>query len=48
LSFVYLASCAVPLAPVRPVPFFISDDLDAASLRVAIRHSLAYLHKLPP
>lgn len=45
---VLLSSCAVPLTPVRPAPWFISDDLDADSLRAAIRHSLAYLHKLPP
>ena len=38
----------MPLTPVRPTPIAPSDDLDAESLRAAIRHSLAYLHKLPP
>jgi len=38
----------VPLTPVRPAPFAVIDDLDADSLRTAIRHSLAYLNKLPP
>jgi membrane-bound lytic murein transglycosylase A len=51
LTIVYLSSCAMPLAPVRPAPppaLAVSDDLDADSLRAAIRHSLAYLQKLPP
>jgi len=51
LTIVYLASCAVPLAPMRPAPpapLAVSDDLDADSLRTAIRHSLAYLQRLPP
>lgn len=37
----------MPLTPVRPAPLAVSDDLDAESLRAAIRHSLAYLQKLP-
>jgi membrane-bound lytic murein transglycosylase A len=40
-----LSNCALPRAPARPV---IDDDLDAESLRAAIRHSLVYLDRLPP
>jgi membrane-bound lytic murein transglycosylase A len=39
-----LSSCALPTAP---APTLIGDDLDAESLRAAIRHSLDYLQKLP-
>jgi len=39
-----LSNCALPRAPATPV---IGDDLDAESLRAAIRHSLAYLERLP-
>lgn len=42
-----LAGCAVPVA-VPPPLATLTDDLDVASLRVAIGHSLAYLQKLPP
>ena len=43
-----LSSCALPTAPTAPpAPTLIGDDLDAESLRAAIRHSLAYLQKLP-
>ncbi len=41
------AGCAVPVTV--PVPLAaLRDDLDVASLRLAIGHSLAYLKKLPP
>ena len=40
---VVVAGCAVPVA--APA---LNDDLDFASLRLAIVHSLAYLKKLPP
>ena len=41
--------CAPPLLPgPAPIPAAITDDLDADSLRKAIRQSLAYLKKLPP
>jgi len=44
-----LSRCALPSAPIAlPAPTLIGDDLDAESLRAAIRHSLAYLQKLPP
>ena len=33
-------------APSEPAP--LGDDLDADSLRTAVRHSLEYLQKLPP
>jgi len=39
-----LSSCLLP----PPAPTLIADDLDAESLRAAIRHSLAYLERLPP
>lgn len=42
-----LASCAPQLLQPPPVTS-INDDLDVESLRVAIRHSIAYLQKLPP
>ena len=42
-----LAGCAVPVTV--PVPLAtMSDDLDVASLRLAIGRSLSYLQKLPP
>jgi len=40
-----LSSCALPPAS---APTLMGDDLDAESLRAAIRHSLAYLERLPP
>ena len=43
LLTVTLAGCALPLGP----PTLIRDDLDAESLRAALRHSVAYLRKLP-
>lgn len=39
------AGCAVQS---RLQPAIVSDDLDVESLRAAIRHSVAYLQKLPP
>ncbi len=40
-----IAGCAVPITVRRAT---MQDDLDLASLRLAIGHSLAYLQKLPP
>jgi peptidoglycan lytic transglycosylase A len=42
-----LAGCALPVT-VPPPLATMSDDLDVASLRLAIGQSLAYLQKLPP
>lgn len=41
------AGCAVRVTVPAPLAT-INDDLDVASLRVAMGHSLAYLEKLPP
>jgi membrane-bound lytic murein transglycosylase A len=52
LAAVIFFGCAAPLtprpmtAPSEPAPF--GDDLDADSLRTAVRYSLEYLQKLPP
>jgi membrane-bound lytic murein transglycosylase A len=40
-----LAGCAVPVTVKQAT---LADDLDLPSLRLAIRHSLSYLQKLPP
>jgi len=45
-SLLCLSNCALPLA--RLAPPIIKDDLDAQSLRAAIRNSTTYLQKLPP
>jgi membrane-bound lytic murein transglycosylase A len=43
-TLVFISACALPVAR---VPITIADDLDAESLRTALRRSLEYLHKLP-
>jgi len=45
VAAIVIAGCAVPIT-VRQATM--QDDLDLASLRLAISHSLAYLQKLPP
>ncbi|MGZ8479378.1 MAG: murein transglycosylase A [Candidatus Binatia bacterium] len=40
-----VAGCALPVAVPAPA---LSDDLDVASLRLAIGHGIGYLEKLPP
>jgi peptidoglycan lytic transglycosylase A len=51
LTAVFFYGCGVGLTPgekqLPPEPSAIHDDLDVASLRVAVRHSLTYLRKLP-
>jgi len=42
-----VAGCALPIT-VPPLLATMNDDLDVASLRLAIGHSLSYLQKLPP
>lgn len=44
----FIAGCVVHGQPITSSAPFISDDLDRESLRAAIRHSIAYLEKLPP
>ena len=44
----FIAGCVVHGQPTTSSAPFISDDLDRESLRAAIRHSIAYLEKLPP
>ena len=52
LAALMFFGCAGPLtsapmtAPSEPAP--LGDDLDADSLRTAVRYSLEYLQKLPP
>ena len=47
LMAIVFAGCAVPVT--LPLPLAtVNDDLDVASLRMAIGQSLAYLQKLPP
>jgi membrane-bound lytic murein transglycosylase A len=45
LLALFLSSCALPLSSTR---LDVNDDLDAESLRLAIRRSMDYLEKLPP
>ncbi len=47
LLAITLAGCALP-SRVAPPLAVVRDDLDVASLRLAIGHSLSYLRKLPP
>lgn len=44
---VTIAGCAIPVVVPPPLEG-LRDDLDVASLRLAIGHSLTYLNKLPP
>jgi membrane-bound lytic murein transglycosylase A len=47
LVLLAFGGCA-PMLSGRPAPSDIRDDLDAESLRLAIRRSVGYLEKLPP
>ena len=49
IGLLFLAGCGAPLRPPPDKPQVgVADDLDAQSLRQALRHSLTYLEKLPP